>query len=129
MLRFLAERTGFEDRLIFEEEEWLPIANPEWAISIDDIDIFESEICPSVESTFDIDGFLREILDIMDTRELGIDRLLECIEPLCLDGEARSLPMTSEPDEIFSTGFEKFDDIAPFGRSTGRDGEWNVRGF
>ena len=123
MFAFLAERTRFEDRLVFEEKEGLTIPNTEWAESIDDHNILEGEFTRGIESTFDFDSFFWEISNIMDSREFRIDCLSECIELISLDGEARSLSMSSEPDKIFSTGFEKFDDIAPLRRPTGCNGE------
>ena len=123
MFSLFSEGICFEDRLVFEEKEWPPIPNTEWAESINDHNILEGEFTRGIESTFDFDSFFWEISNIMDSREFRIDCLSECIELISLDGEARSLSMSSEPDEIFSTGFEKFDDIAPLRRTTGCNGE------
>lgn len=118
-----SEGICFEDRLVFEEKEWPPIANTEWAESIDDSHCLEGELTRGIESTFDFDSFFGKISNIMDSREFRIDCLSECIELISLDGEARSLSMSSEPDEIFSTGLEELDDTTPLRRPTGCNGE------
>ena len=123
MFSLFSEGICFEDRLVFEEKEWPPIPNTEWAESIDDSHCLECELTRGIESTFDFDSFFGKISNIMDSREFRIDCLSECIELISLDGEARSLSMSSEPDEVFSTGLEKFDDTTPLRRPTGCNGE------
>lgn len=123
MFPFASERTTFQDRLILEEEEGLAVADTEGSESIDDSDIFEREICLGIEDTFDVDSFLWEILDIMDGSELFEESSLQFLESRSLDRESRSLSVSTESDEIFSTGFEEFDDIAPLWGATGGDGE------
>ena len=131
-----SEGICFEDRLVFEEKEWPPIANTEWAESIDDSHCLEGELTRGIESTFDFDSFFGKISNIMDSREFRIDCFFEFSESGCLDREARSLSMSSETDEVFLTGFEELDDTTPLRRPTGCDGEecrierfipeWNV---
>ncbi len=127
---FFPEGTTFEDGLILEEEKGFTIADTKGTESIDDIDILESEICLGIEYTLDVDGFLRKILYIMDQSKFSIHHLFECFDLRGFDREASRLPMPSEPHEVFSTGFEEFDHIAPLRWPTGSDGGFlKVRRF
>ena len=130
MFPFFPEGTTFEDGLILEEEEGLTIPDAERTESIDRSYIFECEISACIENTFHVDGFLREVFYIMDQGKFSIHHLFECFDLRGFDREASRLPMPSEPHEVFSTGFEEFDHIAPLRRSTGSDGSfWRVRRF
>lgn len=126
MFPIFPERTYVEYSLIFEEEEGFAIPDAKRSESIDDIDCLERDMITR-ESTFNLECTLGEILHIMDIREFSVHCLTKLGEPMSLDGEPCSLPMSTISDEILTTWIKKFDDIAPLGWATGGDREsWTV---
>ncbi len=127
---FFSERVTFQNRLILEEEEGFAIPDTKWAKSVDSRYVFECEIRPSIEDTLDVDGFHREISDVMDQGEFSIHHLFECFDLLGLDRESSCLSVSTIADKELTTSIEKFDYVAPLRGATGGDREsWVSRGL
>ena len=121
MFPFFSEWVTFEDGLILEEEEGLTIPDTKGAKSVDSRYVFECEIRPSIEDTFDLDGFFWEIFYVMNQGKFMIHHLFECLDLLGLDRESSCLSVSTIADKELTTSIEKFDDVAPLRGATGGD--------
>ncbi len=126
MFFILSERLNVCDSNVFEYEEWFRIPNAEWSKMIDIFQCFYSYLCWT-KGTFNRKDFVWKILYIMYTGYLFPHGSLEFIYFICFDRESSCLTMTTISHKIFFAIIEKFDEIAPFWRSTRSNREISAR--
>ena len=117
MFLFLSERLGTCYGHIFEEKEWLRIANTKWSEVIDIFEILHIDKKGREDALYG-EGFFWEIGDIMYGGYLFPYGSFEGSYIVSLYRESSSLAMSTISDEVFFAVIQEFYEIAPFWRTT-----------
>ena len=117
MLLSFSEKSTLDNSDVFQKKKWLRISDSKWSKLINNFECFFIDIIRR-ENAFDFNCLFRKIFNVMNRGDLTPNCLFERGNFRAFYSESSGLTMPAISDKEFSTMIEKFDQIAPFRRTT-----------